>query len=117
SPARTESHPAESSVKVDEPPSADPHARWCEGTGVSRPLLLDLPQRPDKLLPVDIPVDESERLAGEQAEKPEYAKERLYQEQLSPTLWITVPFFVDNVENGRENGQINHEIVNNPVEK
>jgi hypothetical protein len=24
-----------------EPPSADPHARWCERTGASRPLLLD----------------------------------------------------------------------------
>ena len=28
-------------VKIGEPPSADPHARWCERPGVSHPLLLD----------------------------------------------------------------------------
>jgi hypothetical protein len=29
-------------VKLGEPPDADPHVRWCERTGASRPLLLDL---------------------------------------------------------------------------
>jgi hypothetical protein len=28
-------------VKLGEPPDADPHVRWCERTGASRPLLLD----------------------------------------------------------------------------
>jgi hypothetical protein len=30
-------------VKLGEPPDADPHVRWCERTGASRPLLLDGP--------------------------------------------------------------------------
>src|SRR5690554_2339407 len=28
-------------VNLGEPPDADPHVRWCERTGASRPLLLD----------------------------------------------------------------------------
>ena len=37
-------------VKIGEPPSADPHARWCERTGVSHPLLLDSRFVPPRIL-------------------------------------------------------------------